>query len=184
MIGGHFLYNLWFGNNLLFKYLFFFTGGLHYILVFIILRHIWTDNSTEKKKKTDNTYMVLFLGIIGMWLWLPKMKKYDIDFSDENIAKLNSSIESISEFLDKNGMWDFIKDFKTINESALDYDFNKFRESTINPALVGTINSINDGIFSDSKIENEFKVKFKNLLEVIINMGHNHPDIIRTYKSL
>lgn len=127
----------------------------------------------------------MLLGVIGVRLAFTfKKKKYDIDFSDENIAKLKSSIESICEFLDKNETWNFIKDFEAINESALDYDYNKFRESTINPALVGTMNSINDGIFSDSKIENEFKAKFKKLLEIIIQMGHNHPRIISTYKLL
>lgn len=180
MIGGHFLYNLWFGNNLLFKYLFFFTGGLHYILVFIILRHIWTDNSIEKKKKTDNTYMVLFLGIIGMWLWLPKMKKYDIDFSDENLVKLTSACESLVELFEKNEIWNYIYLIKDINECALNYDFDGFRKSTTHHSLVGTAYSINDGVLDDIEV----KTQFKTLLEIICEMGHNHPNILRTIKLL
>jgi hypothetical protein len=29
----------------------------------------------RKKTKTNNTFVVLFLGIIGMWLWIPNQNE-------------------------------------------------------------------------------------------------------------
>lgn len=31
----------------------------------------WTKMPIEKKKKTENTFLILLLGIIGLWIWLP-----------------------------------------------------------------------------------------------------------------
>lgn len=110
--------------------------------------------------------------------------KYDIDFSDENISRLSTSIDLMCEFLEKNGVWSYVNFFKDLKVSAENYNFSKFRELSKDPFLVGGMNSVNDYIFNDSKIESEFKTRFKELLELIIKMGHNHPKIIRTYKSL
>ena len=69
VIGVHFIFDLWFMNNPNYKYTLLFTIILHYFLVAIILRNIWTDNTIHKNKKTNNTLMILFLGIVGMWFW-------------------------------------------------------------------------------------------------------------------
>tara|TARA_R110001632_G_scaffold45215_3_gene114863 strand:+ start:2439 stop:2792 length:354 start_codon:yes stop_codon:yes gene_type:complete len=44
---------------------------VNYIVAGIFLWYNWKKLPIEKKKKTDSTWMILFLGIIGMWLWIP-----------------------------------------------------------------------------------------------------------------
>jgi len=46
-------------------------GILHLTLIGFFLKEIWYDNSKEKSKKIENTFMILILGIIGMWIWIP-----------------------------------------------------------------------------------------------------------------
>lgn len=43
----------------------------NYTVAGIFLWYNWKKLPIEKKKKTDSTWMILFLGIIGMWLWIP-----------------------------------------------------------------------------------------------------------------
>src|SRR5690606_33234727 len=52
-----------------------FVWGFHYMIVGIFIWYIWKRMPVEKKVKTDNTLLVLFLGVIGMWLWLPNKKE-------------------------------------------------------------------------------------------------------------
>lgn len=47
-------------------------GILHLIVVGLFIKKIWNENESLKKKKTDSTIMILVLGLIGMWIWLPK----------------------------------------------------------------------------------------------------------------
>jgi len=49
--------------------------GLHLIVAGIFIWFNWTRMPIEKKTKTNNTYMILFLGIIGMWLWIPNKRE-------------------------------------------------------------------------------------------------------------
>ncbi len=44
---------------------------LNYIVAGIFLWYNWKKLPTTKKKKIDSTWMILFLGIIGMWFWIP-----------------------------------------------------------------------------------------------------------------
>lgn len=43
----------------------------HIIMLIIILWLNWTKFPIPKKMKIKNTYMVVLLGILGMWLWMP-----------------------------------------------------------------------------------------------------------------
>jgi len=49
--------------------------GLNLIVVGIFLWFNWTRMPIKKKAKTNNTLMILFLGIIGMWLWIPNKRE-------------------------------------------------------------------------------------------------------------
>ncbi|HRN42795.1 MAG: hypothetical protein KF732_10885 [Flavobacteriales bacterium] len=113
-----------------------------------------------------------------------KKEKFDIDFSEKNLNELTIRVDSICEFLNKNEIFDYIYLFENIKEAAANYDFKKFREACTNYSLVGTMDSINEGISSDSVIESQFKKEYRDLLDIIIKMGYKHPDIIKTYKSL
>ena len=46
-------------------------GGLNLIVVGIFIWFNWKKLPIKKKEKINNTLMILFLGIIGMWLWIP-----------------------------------------------------------------------------------------------------------------
>lgn len=48
-----------------------FIGGFNLIVAGIFVRFNWTRMPIKKKAKRNNTFMILFLGIIGMWLWIP-----------------------------------------------------------------------------------------------------------------
>lgn len=41
----------------------------------IFIWYNWQRLPIERKKKYDNTWMILFLGIIGMWLWMPNKEE-------------------------------------------------------------------------------------------------------------
>ena len=47
----------------------------HFYVLINILLYNWNKLPIEKKKKVDNTLMILFLGTVGMWLWLPNQKE-------------------------------------------------------------------------------------------------------------
>ncbi|MEO2051497.1 MAG: hypothetical protein ABGX00_07000 [Allomuricauda sp.] len=49
--------------------------GLTLIVYGIFIWFNWTRMPIEKKKKTNNTFMILFLGIVGMWLWIPNRRE-------------------------------------------------------------------------------------------------------------
>ncbi len=44
---------------------------IHLIYIGFILWYIWSRYPIEKKEKWDNTWKIIFLGIIGLWLWFP-----------------------------------------------------------------------------------------------------------------
>ncbi len=52
-------------------------GILNLIVAGIFLWFNWTRMPIGKKTKTNNTFLILFLGIIGMWLWIPKKSEID-----------------------------------------------------------------------------------------------------------
>lgn len=59
---------------------------INYIVAGIFLWYNWKKLPIEKKKKTDRTWMILFLGIIGMWLWIPNKSE---------IKKMNEKLHRI-----------------------------------------------------------------------------------------
>ena len=44
--------------------------GLHLLTAVIFIWYIWQKMPIKKRKKVYNTIMILFLGIIGMWMWM------------------------------------------------------------------------------------------------------------------
>jgi|SRR5690625_156290 len=49
----------------------------HIVMLSIILWLNWTKFPINKKMKMSNTYLVVFLGILGMWLWMPSSNDID-----------------------------------------------------------------------------------------------------------
>jgi hypothetical protein len=45
--------------------------GLHFIIAGIFIWFNWTRMPINNTIKKNNMFMILFLGIIGMWLWIP-----------------------------------------------------------------------------------------------------------------
>lgn len=41
----------------------------------IFLWYNWKKLPIERKKKREKTLMIVFLGILGMWLWLPNKRE-------------------------------------------------------------------------------------------------------------
>lgn len=48
---------------------------LHALITGIFIWYIWKKMPVKKKTKINDTLMVLFLGVIGMWIWLPNKKE-------------------------------------------------------------------------------------------------------------
>ena len=61
---------------------------ISYLIISILLWYEWKVIISEKKNKINNTLMLLFLGIIGMWLWYPNKK--ELDKIVEDITKQNN----------------------------------------------------------------------------------------------
>lgn len=49
--------------------------GLHCLTTGIFIWYNWKKMPIVKKAKINNTFMILFLGIIGMWLWMPNKRE-------------------------------------------------------------------------------------------------------------
>ena len=63
------------GQYLSHNILLMFYAFMHYLGIVIFLWYIWTRYPADKKKKTNDSLMIVFVGIIGMWLWLPNEKE-------------------------------------------------------------------------------------------------------------
>lgn len=48
---------------------------IHMGYLFVMITYIWTRYPIDRKKKWDNTWKIIFLGIIGLWLWYPNSKE-------------------------------------------------------------------------------------------------------------
>ena len=60
--------------------------GVNLIVMGVFVWFNWTKLPIEKKSKTNNTFMILFLGIIGMWLWIPnqnEIKKMNTAYNND-----------------------------------------------------------------------------------------------------
>ena len=44
----------------------------HLIVLGLILKQTWKLNHIKKKQKSNRTFLMFFLGIIGMWIWFPE----------------------------------------------------------------------------------------------------------------
>lgn len=51
--------------------------GLNYSFSAVVLWYNWKRFPLERKKKLENTWMILLLGIIGLWLWMPTKKEVE-----------------------------------------------------------------------------------------------------------
>ena len=49
--------------------------GMNLFVAGIFIWYNWKKMPIERNTKTNNTFMILFLGIIGMWLWMPSKKE-------------------------------------------------------------------------------------------------------------
>lgn len=45
--------------------------GFHFMVTGIFIWFNWNKLQIPRNKKMSNTFLFLFLGIIGMWLWIP-----------------------------------------------------------------------------------------------------------------
>lgn len=52
-------------------------GFFHLVVAVIFVWFNWKKMPVDRRQKRDNTYMILLLGIIGMWLWLPNEEQID-----------------------------------------------------------------------------------------------------------
>lgn len=43
-----------------------------------ILWYVWKRYPVGRKEKWDNTWKIVFLGIIGMWLWYPSKREREV----------------------------------------------------------------------------------------------------------
>ncbi len=50
-------------------------GGVHLFFVGFFVFYIWRFMPYNRKEKINNSLMILFLGVIGMWLWIPNKKE-------------------------------------------------------------------------------------------------------------
>ena len=50
--------------------------GLTLTFMGMALYFVWNKIPNPKSKKSNATFLILFLGIIGMWLWLPNKREF------------------------------------------------------------------------------------------------------------
>ena len=52
-------------------------GAFHIIVMIVFIWFNWKKMPLDRSRKRDYTYMILFLGLIGMWLWMPNKKQIE-----------------------------------------------------------------------------------------------------------
>lgn len=52
-------------------------GLFHYMVLGVFLWIIWKKFPYTKKKKRDLTWLILLLGVLGLWLWFPNKKEIE-----------------------------------------------------------------------------------------------------------
>tara|TARA_R110000765_G_scaffold411421_1_gene510544 strand:+ start:84 stop:482 length:399 start_codon:yes stop_codon:yes gene_type:complete len=67
----------------------FFIWLFHIIVMGIIIWYNWKKMPLTRKKKIDNTLMILFSGIIGMWFWIPNKMELN------NLIKKNTTHNTV-----------------------------------------------------------------------------------------
>lgn len=63
--------------------LYVFIQIIHVILSLSVLFVVWSNDLYNKWKKIDQTLLVLFLTIIGLWFWFSKYYKNYVKFENE-----------------------------------------------------------------------------------------------------
>ena len=48
----------------------------HLALIILFIWFIWRRTNFEKRKKNRGTHLVIWLGFLGMWIWLIDVKKH------------------------------------------------------------------------------------------------------------
>ncbi len=54
-----------------------FILGLHIIVAGVLICFNCRKLSIDKRTKVNNTFLILFLGVIGMWLWIPNKREIE-----------------------------------------------------------------------------------------------------------
>lgn len=62
-------------------------GVVQMIFVFIIMKYERKHLSISRAKTLDNFQMIMFTGIIGLWLWLPNKNEIDEMINRNNLNK-------------------------------------------------------------------------------------------------
>ncbi len=65
---------------------------LHLLIAAIFILYNWKWLPIEKKKKKDNTWMILFLGVIGMWLWIPTKTELHVLIENNSANKTKTNV--------------------------------------------------------------------------------------------
>lgn len=63
----------------------FFVPFYHIILILFLVVN-WTQDPFGRKGKISNSFLLVWLGFIGMWLWLPNKKK------QQQLIRLNNTL--------------------------------------------------------------------------------------------
>ena len=50
----------------------------NFVLYVIFIYYVWFKYPADKKTRQKNILMIIFLGIIGMWIWLPDKKELEL----------------------------------------------------------------------------------------------------------
>jgi hypothetical protein len=50
-------------------------GTLQFGIMARFIWFIWKKMPVDRKRKTNDTFLILLLGIIGMWIWLPNARE-------------------------------------------------------------------------------------------------------------
>jgi len=68
-------------------YLYVVIQSIHVICTFSVLFVVWSNNLFDRWSKIDQSLLILFLSVIGIWIWylkyFPKYKKFEKDDLDE-----------------------------------------------------------------------------------------------------
>jgi len=72
LVGSELKVNLQQDYNLLFWFLL-----IYYLLILVFLWYLWTKFPSPRSVKINDTLMIIFLGVLGLWLWLPNQRQVD-----------------------------------------------------------------------------------------------------------
>ena len=114
------------------------------------------------------------------------LKNYEqkIDFSDENVERLNTSTDELGDTLIKAGFGSMVDHLSQIRLAANRHDTNTFKTLVKSRELFGAAGAMWEISINDKQLQTKFKKQFCDFVDLLKTMGINNRRINQVRKDM